>query len=187
MVIRERSGLESCRIQSQEDQELGSPEAATTYIPQTSGVTQSVDLTNKGMGNHYLRDVHVFLSAVCARGPYLWHISPTRHLKVQNFEDTYEDVCAAQTHNEFERQPSLSGLLQDTVKVHFVRPLRRPLRMTLTITDETLALSIATEKCTVVCWQHSVTCRCPPSLPSMVGFCAFRIVFTFGGTQSSSF
>ena len=71
MVIRERSGLESCRIQSQEDQELGSPEAATTYIPQTSGVTQSVDLTNKGMGNHYLRDVHGFRTVVCARGPYL--------------------------------------------------------------------------------------------------------------------
>ena len=63
----------------------------------------------------------------------------------------------------------------------------QPLRMTLTITDETLALSIATAKCTVVCWQHSVTCRCPPSLPCMVGFCAFRIVFTFGGTQFSSF
>jgi hypothetical protein len=59
------------------------------------------------------------------RGPYLWHTSPTRHLKVQNFADTYEDVCATQKHNEFERQPSLSGLLQDTVRVHFVRPLRR--------------------------------------------------------------
>jgi hypothetical protein len=45
----ERSGSESCRIQSQEDQELGSPTAATTHIPQTSGVTQSVYLTNKGM------------------------------------------------------------------------------------------------------------------------------------------
>ena len=121
----ERSGLESCRIQSQEGQELGSPAAATTHIPQTSGVTQTVDLTNKGMGNHYLRDVHGFRTAVCARGPYLWHTSPTRHPTVQNFADTYEDVCAAQTHNEFERQPSLSGLLQDTVKAHFVRPLRR--------------------------------------------------------------
>jgi len=50
-----------------------------------------------------------------------------------------------------------------------------------------ISLSIATEKCTVVWWQHSVTCRRPPSLPCMVGFCAFRIVFTFGGTQFSSF
>ena len=49
----ERSGSESCRIQSQDDQELGSPAAATTHIAQTSGVTQSVDLTNKGLGNHY--------------------------------------------------------------------------------------------------------------------------------------
>ena len=67
----ERSGSESCRIQSQEGQELGSPAAATTHIPQTSGVTQSVDLTNKGMGNHYLRDTHGFRTALCARGPYL--------------------------------------------------------------------------------------------------------------------
>ena len=56
----DRSGLESCRSQSQEDQELGIPASATTHISQTSGVTQSVDLTNKGMGNHYLRDVHGF-------------------------------------------------------------------------------------------------------------------------------
>ena len=67
----ERSGSESSRIQSQYDQELGSPSAATTHIPETSGVTQSVDLTNKGMGNHYLRDVHDFHTASCERGPYL--------------------------------------------------------------------------------------------------------------------
>jgi hypothetical protein len=67
----ERSGLESYRIQSQEGQELGSPTAATTHIPETSGVTQSVDVTNKGMGNHYLRDVHGFHTTVWARGPYL--------------------------------------------------------------------------------------------------------------------
>ena len=89
-----RSWSESCRIQSQDGQELGIPATTTTHIAQTSGVTQSVDLTNKGMGNHYLRDVHGFRTAVCARGPYLWHTSPTRHLKVQNFEDTYEDMCA---------------------------------------------------------------------------------------------
>ncbi len=105
-----RSGSESCRIQSQDAQELGSPAAATTHIAQTSGVTQSEDLTNKDMGNHYLKDVHGFHTVVCTRGPYLWHTSPTRHLKVQNFEDKYEDVCAAQKHNEFERQPSLSVL-----------------------------------------------------------------------------
>ena len=121
----ERSGLESCRIQSQEGQELGSPAAATTHIPQTSGVTQSVDLPNKVMRNHYLRDVHGFHTALYARGPYLWHTSPTRHLKVQNFEDTNEDVWASQKHNEFEREPSLSGLLQDSVRTYFVRPTRR--------------------------------------------------------------
>ena len=67
----ESSGSESCRIQSQDGQELGSPEDATTHIAQTSGVTQSVDLTNKGMGDHYLRDVHGFRTALCERGPYL--------------------------------------------------------------------------------------------------------------------
>jgi hypothetical protein len=30
-----------------------------------------VDLTNKGMGNHYLRDVHGCRTGVCARGQYL--------------------------------------------------------------------------------------------------------------------
>ena len=67
----ESSGSESCRIQSQDGQELGSPAAATTHIAQTSGVTQSVDLTNKGMGDHYLRDVHGLHTVVFVRGPYL--------------------------------------------------------------------------------------------------------------------
>ncbi len=67
----ERSGSESCRIQSQEGQELGSPAVATTHIAETSVGTQNVDLTNKGMGNHYLRDVHGCRTGVCARGQYL--------------------------------------------------------------------------------------------------------------------
>jgi hypothetical protein len=55
---QETGGSERCRIQSQEeDQELGRSVAAPTLISQTSGVTQSVDLTNQGLGNHYLRDV----------------------------------------------------------------------------------------------------------------------------------
>ena len=52
----ERRGVDrnlSCRIQSQDGQELGSPVVVTTHIVQTSGVTQSVDLTNQGMENHY--------------------------------------------------------------------------------------------------------------------------------------
>ena len=72
-MVKRRGVDRSCRIQSQEDQELGSPAAATTHISQTSGhsVTQSEDLTNKGLGNHYLRDVHDRRSALFARGPYL--------------------------------------------------------------------------------------------------------------------
>ena len=67
----ERSGEDHYRSQSQEDQELGSPAAAPNLISQTSGVTQSVDLTNQGMGNHYLRDVHGCRTVVCVRGQYL--------------------------------------------------------------------------------------------------------------------
>jgi hypothetical protein len=129
---QERSGSESCRIQSQEDQELSRSATAPTLISQTSGVTQSVDLTNQVLGNHYLRSSRCFRTAVCVRGQYLW---------------------AAQKHNEFERQPSLSGLVHDTVRAHFVRPLRRLSSWnTLTIPTETLALSIAAEKYTVVSW-----------------------------------
>ena len=58
-------------------------------------------------------------------GPHLWHTCPTRHLKVQNYEDTCEVGCVTQKDNEFERQPSLSRLLKDTVRVYSVRLLRR--------------------------------------------------------------
>ncbi len=61
----ERSGEESGRIQSQETQESGRPTTATTFITQTSSVTQSVDLTNKGMSNNYLRDVHDHFTLQC--------------------------------------------------------------------------------------------------------------------------
>jgi hypothetical protein len=47
-------------------------------------------------------------------GPHLWHRCLTRHLKVQSVEDTCEVTCAAQNDGEFERQPSLPGLLQDS-------------------------------------------------------------------------
>ena len=53
--------------------------------------------------------------------PYLSHTCPTRHLKVQSYEDTCEVAFAAQKDTEFERQPSLPGVLQDTVREHFVR------------------------------------------------------------------
>ena len=58
-------------------------------------------------------------------GPHLSHTCPTRHLKVQSYEDTCEVSWVTQKGNEFERQPSLSGLLEDTVRVYFVRLLRR--------------------------------------------------------------
>jgi hypothetical protein len=58
-------------------------------------------------------------------GPHVSHTCPSRHLKVQNYEDTCEVACAAQKGNKFARQPSLPRLLQDTVNAHSVRPLRR--------------------------------------------------------------
>ena len=57
--------------------------------------------------------------------PYLSHTCPTRHLKVQSYEDTCEVPYGVQKDYEFERQPSLPGVLQDTVRQHFFRLLRR--------------------------------------------------------------
>ncbi len=58
-------------------------------------------------------------------GPHVSHTCPSRHLKVQNYEDTCEVAYDSQKGNEFARQPSLSHLLQDTVNAHSVSPLRR--------------------------------------------------------------
>jgi hypothetical protein len=48
--------------------------------------------------------VHTFLRTT---RPYLSHTCPTRHLKVQNYEDTCDVACSTQKDNEFERQPRL--------------------------------------------------------------------------------
>ena len=54
----------------------------------------------------------------------------------------------------------------------------QPLRMALTITDETLALSISGEKFTVVSWQHSVT-RCRPTyVPGLCLWCSKIVLMT---------
>jgi hypothetical protein len=58
-------------------------------------------------------------------GPHVSHTCPSRHLKVQSYEDTCEVACVAKKGNEFTRQPSLLRLLEDTVSVHSVHPLRR--------------------------------------------------------------
>jgi hypothetical protein len=82
---------------------------------------ESVDLTNQDLGNHYLRDVQDVFELQCAPEdrPSDILLLGTRHLKVQNSEDTYEDVYTAQKLNEFERQPCLPGLLQDTLRELF--------------------------------------------------------------------
>ena len=58
-------------------------------------------------------------------GPDLWNTCPTRHLKVHISRDTCVGACAAKKHNEFERQTTLSGLLQTTVRLHVGSLLRR--------------------------------------------------------------
>ncbi len=82
-----------------------------------------MDLTNNGIDNHYLRDVDHGSSVFRVTGQHLSHTCLTRHLKVQNYENKCKVECAAQKDNEFERSPSLPGLLQDTVGAHFVRLL----------------------------------------------------------------
>ena len=62
-----------------------------------SSESRSVDLTNNGMGNHYLRDVEHLPNVFRDTGPNLCHTCPPRHLKVHNSEDTCEVVCTAQT------------------------------------------------------------------------------------------
>jgi hypothetical protein len=64
---------------------------------------------------------HIFRST----GPDLWNTCPTRHLKVHISRDTCVGACAAKKHNEFERQTTLSGLLQTTVRLHVGSLLRR--------------------------------------------------------------
>jgi hypothetical protein len=48
-------------------------------------------------------------TVLCVKRPHLSHTCPTRHLKVQNYEDTCDVACTTQKDNEFERQPRLPG------------------------------------------------------------------------------
>ncbi len=66
-----------------------------------SSESRSVDLTSIGIGNHYLRDVDHLPTVFRDTGPHLRHACPTRHLKVQNSEDTCEVAYTAQKHIEF--------------------------------------------------------------------------------------
>ena len=107
-----------------------------------------------------------FPTVLRATGPHLSHTCPTKHLKVQSYEDTCTVACAAKKGNEFERQPSLSGL-QDTVRAHFVRPLKvaelillKTSHSPLTIATKTLGLSIIGEKYTVASWKRLVALSC---------------------------
>ena len=91
---------------------------------QTSSVTQSVDLTNKGMGNHYLRNVHgSILSHYIVRE---WTVSLTyiSDQTSKDSENTYVGVCS---------------VVMDFIVLQISH-------IVLTITGETLDLSITTEK-----------------------------------------
>jgi len=98
-----RRGVERSRIQSQEDQELGRPTVATTFITQTSSVTQSVDLTNKGMGNIYLRDVHDDFALHCAREDGIFDIVGVR-LFLKKY-GSGPPLCPSTTNEETDSGP----------------------------------------------------------------------------------
>jgi hypothetical protein len=60
---------------------------ATHYISES----QSLDHTNKDMGNHYLWDVHQDFTLHSAQEDRIfWHTSPNRDVKVKRCEDTFE-------------------------------------------------------------------------------------------------
>ena len=121
----ERRGEGSSGIQSQEGQELTAAAPVSSLITENSSEHHILDVTNKVMVNRYLRVFTMFYTEWWTTGLHLWHTCPSRYLSSWISEDTCKDVCAAQKHNEFERQGSFSGLLQDTVRTHFVRPLGR--------------------------------------------------------------
>jgi hypothetical protein len=70
----ERREEGSCMLQSQEGQELREAAAAKRLITQKSSVSQSVDLTTKDMGNHYLRDVHHAFTLHCPQEDRIFDI-----------------------------------------------------------------------------------------------------------------
>ncbi len=88
----------------------------------------------------------------------LWHTCPCRHLNVQSSEDTCEDVFEEQKHKEFE--------------------LVQPLRIALTIGDDTLCLSIITVKTTVVQGGMVLPVRLPVVF-HLYRHASFRILATF--------
>ena len=120
-------------LHTPEGQDFSAVATEAPLITYKSSECRSVDLANNGMGNHYLRDVDHGSTVLLVTGQHLSQTCPTRHLKVQIYEDTCEVACAAQKDNEFERQPCLPGLLPDTVRAHSVRLLfvcRSPVRNT---------------------------------------------------------
>ena len=117
------------QLHTQEDQDFSVTAVVPHLITYKSSESRSGDLVNNGMGNHYLRDVdhgsHCLAMHRTVSFTYMSDWTSTGHLKVQRYEDTCEVPCAGKKDHEFERQPSLPGLLQDTVRVYFVRLLRR--------------------------------------------------------------
>jgi hypothetical protein len=108
--------------------------------------------------------------------PHLSHTCPTRHLKVQIYEDTVRYMWGSIHHTERQRirtatkfvgssgGHSESGFCSSVTKVsNFI--LLQASHSLLKITTETLCLSITGEKYTVVFRQHMVTRSCSPSLP----------------------
>ena len=117
------------QLHTQKGQDFRTSAAAAQLITHKSSESRTVDLTNNGMGNHYLRDVDHGSTVLRDTGHHLSQTCPTRHLKVKIYEDTCEVPCTTQKDNEFERQQtSHSPLWITTETLYFV--CRSPVRNT---------------------------------------------------------
>ena len=64
----------SFQLHSQEGQDLSAVEAVEQLITHKSSESQNVDLTNKGMENHYLRDVEQGSPLYCVEQDRIFEI-----------------------------------------------------------------------------------------------------------------
>jgi hypothetical protein len=121
---------------TQEDQDFSVVTATAQLITHTSSESRIVDLTNNGMVNHYIH---------------------TPYRKTTNSNDN--QVCLTFYRTQWKCILFVCYKLRVTTFI-LIQTSHSP----LTITTETLCLSITGEKYTVSVRQHMVTCSCSPSL-----------------------
>jgi hypothetical protein len=150
-VDSERSGEGSSGIPSQDSQDLSAAESAASFITEKSSESHSVDVTNKGMVNRYLRVFHHVSHFRHTTGLHLGHTCPSRHLKVSISEDTCEDPCVALRTTETQGIRTASKFLRpfeghsESAFCSFVTKVAQliflqTLQIALTIIEETLSV-----------------------------------------------